>query len=173
MTPPSPAPAGIRVAPTSAITCVGRFLRAFAVELHARADIARDADADEEFAGAGGADAADAVLRVGAGADDGRIADAAPAFAGGAAGGGAGGDVAVRVERDDADGAELVIVRRQRQFSARRGRRAGGTRRDRQIVAAQIRLELLPAALGEEVGRIDLLRCSARARTLRRPRRPA
>lgn len=64
---------------------VGRLLRALAVEFHARADIAGDADANEEFACTGGADAANAVLRVGACANDRRIADTAPAFASGAA----------------------------------------------------------------------------------------
>src|SRR5262249_46995067 len=48
-----------------------RFLGAFVAKLHARADVAGDADADEILAGARSADAANTVLRVSASADDG------------------------------------------------------------------------------------------------------
>src|SRR3984957_8239473 len=67
------------------------------------ADIGGDDIAHEEFADSSAGDSAAFVVRVSAGADDGRIAHAAGHFVGGAAGGGASCEVAVLVESDYAD----------------------------------------------------------------------
>src|SRR5262249_4562638 len=119
---------------------LARALGAFMPQLHARADIARDADADEIFPGAGGGNATNAVLGVSAGADDWRISHAAPEFCSGASGGGAGRDIAVLVHGDDADSAELVVVRKI-DGALWGGRGAGGPRRDRQVAGAQLLLQ--------------------------------
>jgi hypothetical protein len=65
----------------------------------------RDAEPDEVFTRSGRRHRRRAVVGVGARADHRRIADPAPALAGDAAGRGCGGDVAVRVAGDRADGA--------------------------------------------------------------------
>ena len=84
-----------------------------------RADFVGDADADEIFARAGRRDRAAAVVGIGAGADDRRIADPAPALAGEAAGRGRGGDMALLVERDRADRAVFEVRRRNARRSGR------------------------------------------------------
>ena len=91
ITPPVPPSA-----PTSAITASAAAARALAEHPHPRADLVGDAGPDEIFAGAGGRDRAGAVVGKGAGADQRRIADPAPALAGQAAGRGRRGDMAVR-----------------------------------------------------------------------------
>ena len=108
-----------------------------------------DVGADEELAGSGGGNAANAVLRVSAGADHRRIADAAPAFGRGAAGRRAGGDVAAAIKGDDADSAELVVIR----IGFVRGGvdRAFGPFRDRQAIAAQSLFKLVPTARCVEI----------------------
>ena len=64
---------GPRPSTASAAAC-----GAFAADPHPRADFMGDADADEIFAGAGRRDRAGAVVGIGAGADDRRIADPRP-----------------------------------------------------------------------------------------------
>src|SRR6185436_10711741 len=81
---------------------VGRRLQRLAAELHARGDRARDRVADELLAGAGAADRRERV-RVVAGADDRRVADAAEALAGEPARAGRGREPAVLVAHDAAD----------------------------------------------------------------------
>ena len=125
------------------------------------------------FTGAGGGDAADAVLRIGAGADNGCIADTAPAFRGGAAGGGAGRDVAAFIQRDDTDGAELVIVGIGELRLAARAARPPDAAGSADCCARRSCIKLLPAALSEEVGRIDLLEVLRSRRRPPRPHRPA
>ena len=64
---------------------------------HARRDVMGDGVPDEVFAVAGAGDAGGAVVGIGAGTDDRRVADAAEAFAGHPAGGGTGGEVALGI----------------------------------------------------------------------------
>ncbi len=85
---------------------VGGLGEAGVAVLHAGADIARDRRADEVLAMAGSADGAGAVVGIGAGADDRRIADATPLLVGHAAGRSACGEVAVTVQRHRANGRE-------------------------------------------------------------------
>src|SRR6185503_10708419 len=88
---------------------VGRGLDRHVGVLDARADVVRDGVADPEFADAGGRDGAALIVRVGAGADDRRVADTAEALVGQPAGRGAGCEVAVLVERHRADRAVMVL----------------------------------------------------------------
>ena len=127
------------------------------------ADGAGHGEADEVLAGAGGGDAAGVVGGVGAGADDGRVADAAKAFAGEAAGGGAGGDVAGSITNDDAGGSPLVGVGSFKLRDGLGGRWgcACGARRDGEVFFFEIAEETLPALFGEEVGVVDLLKAYA------------
>ena len=67
------------------------------------ANCVRGSGADEIFAGAGRGDRGRAVVGIGAGADQRRIADPAPALAGQPAGRGRGGDMAVRIDRNRAN----------------------------------------------------------------------
>ena len=94
ITPPLPPSA-----PTSAIDLVGGGPRALAEHPHPGADFVGDGGADEIFARAGGGDRAGAVVGIGAGADQRRVADPAPALAGEAAGRGRRGDMAVQRRR--------------------------------------------------------------------------
>ena len=131
MTPPSP-PISLSLALDDV---AGGFGRADAGEPDARADLVRDDRADEVLAAAGRRNRAGRVVGIGAGADDRRIADAAPALVRHAARGGCGREVAIPVARDRADRAEVADV------LLDRGRALGLLRV----------LELLPPALGVEV----------------------
>jgi hypothetical protein len=88
---------------------VGGLLRRVVGEAQACADFVRHPFADEELARTRGGDGAGAVVGIGAGADDGRIADPAPALAGQPAGRGGGGGAAVPVDRDRADRAVFEV----------------------------------------------------------------
>ena len=101
---------------------VGGLLQGHAFEVDQIADLARDAEANEVLASAGGGDSAGLVGGVGARADDGRVAYASPLLGLCATGGCACGDIALSVESDDADGAVFVRIR-WFDFSNRRGRR--------------------------------------------------
>src|SRR5512146_2301563 len=101
--------------------------------LHGRADVVRGNSAYEVFAMAGGRNGTDAILRIGSGPDDRRVADAPLALVRHAAGGGGRGEIAGRIERDRPD----------------RPLRGGDQIRDR--AAAALALELRPALLGAEV----------------------
>ena len=144
---------------------VRRLGRGDAGEPHARADLVRDDRADEVFAAAGRGDRAGRVVRVGAGADDRRVADAAPALVRHAAGRGRGGEVAVPVARDGADRAEEADVL------------IGGGGDALGLLRLLRFLELLPAPLGVEVAagherhalfERELLRAFAREQHVRR-----
>ena len=100
--------------------------------LDQRTDVVGDDRAYEVLAVAGGGDGAARVVGVSAGADDRRIADAAPALVGHPAGGGRSGDIAPGIHRDGAHRPEpLQLVA---------GRAA----------ALQHAIELLPACRGDE-----------------------
>ena len=86
-----------------AAACVAAFARV----AHARRRARARRGADELLAGAGARDG-HVVVGPGAGADHRRVADAARQLAAHAAGRRGGGEVAVGVERDRADGAVLV-----------------------------------------------------------------
>src|SRR5205809_2641578 len=77
----------------------------FAPIAHAGRDVEREHRAQEELAVAGAGDGARGVVRVDAGADDRRIADAAWKLAGDAAGGGRRREVAGAIEGHRSDGA--------------------------------------------------------------------
>ena len=113
-------------------------------QAHARADLVRGGGAYVELAPAGTRYRA-ARIGPGAGADDRRIADAAVALVGHAAGGGAGGQLALRIQRQRADRAEVGLAR---QFQRR-------VRRLRLGFRGQRVLQLLPALLRAEVRRVD------------------
>ena len=122
---------------------IGGLLRALAVKLHARANGARDANADKIFARPGGGDAADAVLRVGARTDHRGVANAPPALACRAARRRPRGEIASNVARDNADSPELVIigmtfVQRLRRGNADRARPAIRSRASFPLVAASV-----------------------------------
>src|SRR3546814_11492493 len=97
------------------------------------------ADTDVILARSGGGDGAAAIVGIGAGADDRRIADASPTLAGEAARRGRSGKIAVRVARHRADGTEMHVLVE-----------------DRARLRVQELLQLLPALLGAEIGGIDL-----------------
>ena len=120
--------------------------------LHQGADGSGYGEADEVFAGSGGGDGAGLVGGVGSGSDDGRVADAIPAFCGQASGGGSGGDVALLVEGDDAYCSIFVVVGRLEEGGLTCGfrRRSGGAGRDGQVFLLEFFDEILPARFGEE-----------------------
>ena len=93
----------------------------------------------EVLAAARRGDGASRVVRVSAGADDRRVADAAPALVRHAAGRGRGGEVAVLVARDGADRAEESDVL------------IGGGGDALALLRLERFLELLPPPLGVEV----------------------
>ena len=131
---------------------VERLLQRLAAEPHALGELVRGDGADEIFARAGRGDRGRAVVGIGAGADQRRIADPAPALGGQPAGRGGGRDMAVDVDRDRADRAifDLVVERRPAASSSSSWRRRSGS--------------LEPAVARPA-------RARARGRTGRRPRR--
>src|SRR5690606_12889473 len=106
-------------------------------------DLVRGGGAYVELAPAGTRHRA-ARIGPGAGADQWGVADPAPALVGHAAGRGAGGQLAGAVQRDRANGTEV-------------GMRRGRTRTGLATLARQRILQLLPALLGAEPGRVDQL----------------
>ena len=85
------------------MTAPRRLGETVAAMAHARRDLVRDAEADEELAVAGRRDRAGRVVGKGAGADDRAVADPARQFAGHPAGRGRGGEIAATVARNGAD----------------------------------------------------------------------
>ena len=135
-----------------------RLLQAHSFVLNQGADGSCYGEADEVLAGSGGGDGAGLVGGVGSGSDDGRVADAVPAFCGEASGGGSGGDVALLVEGDYAYGSIFMASGDSKKLACVWfGRRSGGTRRDGEVFLLEFLDEILPAALGEEeAGRLLL-----------------
>ena len=89
---------------------VERLLQRLAADPHPRGQLVGGDGADEIFARAGRRNRGGAVVGIGAGADQRRIADPAPALGGQPAGRGRDRDMAVDVDRDRSDRAVFDLV---------------------------------------------------------------
>ena len=99
----------------------GRPGERFLAVAHARRDVVGHRCANERFAKPGPGNRAGAIVGIGSGADDRRIADAPRQLAGIAAGRGRGGEIAFLVERHRADRAVMILqVPRQRRAAQSR-----------------------------------------------------
>src|SRR5690606_19566582 len=117
---------------------------ALAGQAHAGADLVRGGGTDVVLAPTGTGERA-AVVGPGARADDRRVAHAAVALVGHAAGRRARGQLALRIQRQRANRAEVGLARQVLRHIARL----------RLLLFLQRVLQLLPALFGAEVGRID------------------
>ena len=119
----------------------------------AAGDLVGDGVADEELAGAGPRDGADAVAGIGAGADDRGIADPAFGLVVVAAGRSRGGEMTVGIERDGADRAVPFGLAR-RFERAREPALLEALERLHAPFGGEIALfdDIEPGALGESVG---------------------